>query len=228
MKICAISDLHGLIGKDIKIDKCDLLLIAGDTVDLSIQKNFTESMVWFGMEFKPFIKTLPCDKIIMIGGNHDFYLEYYSNEFREGLKNSNSNIVYLENEYYEYKGITIYGTPLCHKFMNWAFMPDDSTQRNIFNKTMDNRHIDIFLSHDAPYGYSDICYESSYGRDHIGNPVLYDVAMEKNPTYFIHGHLHSSNHEFEELPNEAKTKVANVSLLGEDYKLQYEPLYIEL
>lgn len=225
MKICALSDTHGEL-QGLTIKPCDLLLIAGDTVDLRCQKNDLLSKDWYRDNFIPWITSFPCKKIVMVGGNHDFYLESNKEEFKTLIEDR--NIVYLENEYYKFEGITIYGTPLCHKFMNWAFMPNAKEQEDIFNKTIDNRHVDILLSHDAPYGYSDICYDASWGRDHIGNPELYYLAMKMNPTYLIHGHLHSSNHDLEELPNQADTKVYNVSILGEDYKQHYEPFYFEI
>lgn len=226
MKICAISDTHGII-KPLKFEEHDLLLIAGDTVDLYVQRDMTRSREWYKEKFIPWINDIPCKKVIMIGGNHDFYLEKYPGEFCELIEGT--KISYIQNEYIEYDGITIYGTPLCHEFYNWAFMPTDDAQRDLYKKTMrNNKHIDILLAHDAPYGYSDICYESSWGRDHIGSHVLSEVTEKYNPTYLIHGHLHSSNHEVETFPNEANTKIYNVSLINEGYNFSYKPLYFEI
>ena len=71
MKICAISDTHGFLPE---IEPCDLLLISGDIIPLYIQRNHIASSNWFYTEFTDWIGQLKCDKIIIIAGNHDFYL----------------------------------------------------------------------------------------------------------------------------------------------------------
>lgn len=86
--------------------------------------------------------------------------------------------------------------------------------------------IDILISHDAPFGTSDICYESSYNpHAHLGCPELRDAILEKNPKLCLHGHLHSSNHKEEILGN---TKVYNTSILNEQYNIAYTPLYLDI
>lgn len=87
-------------------------------------------------------------------------------------------------------------------------------------------NIDILISHDAPFGTSDICYESSYNlHTHLGCPELRDAILEKNPKLCLHGHLHSSNHKEEILEN---TKVYNTSILDEQYNIAYTPLYLDI
>lgn len=225
MKIAAISDTHGVyLGNAMdSVKDIDILLIAGDTADLYTQKSIDGSREFYEKNFIPWTQKLDTKHIVMVAGNHDFFLEACPKEFRKMIEGT--NITYLENEYCEIDGITIYGTPLCHKFYNWAFMPDDDTQIDIYKKTMDDRNIDILLAHDAPYGCSDICWDSSWGREHIGSEILRDIVHIKNPTYLIHGHLHSSNHEEEILGD---TKVYNVSLVGEDYMQKYKPLIFEI
>lgn len=226
MKLAAISDMHGILyGISEKMKNIDILLIAGDTVELYSQRSNMLSKQWYEEVFIPWCQSLDCKNIVMIAGNHDFYLERNPQEFRELIKDT--NIIYLENEYVTIDGVTIYGTPLCHKFFNWAFMPSDEKQKEIYMNTMDDRKIDILLSHDAPYGCSDICLEHKYEVEdpHIGSHVLRNLILEKQPTYCIHGHLHSTNHNEELLGN---TKVYNVSMINEDYKMKYEPLFFEI
>lgn len=227
MKIAAISDTHGVFLDDTMFDLkdkgIDVLLIAGDTVDLHVQRSIEKSRDYYKSSFIPWTKTLDVKHIVMVGGNHDFFLEAKPDDFKNMI--IGTNITYLQNSYFEIDGITIFGTPLCHKFYNWAFMPDNETQIDLFEHTMDNRKIDIFLSHDAPYGCSDICWGSPWNHEHIGSEVIRDVVLAKDPTYMIHGHLHSSNHEEELLGN---TKVYNVSVLDEDYRVKYKPLIFEI
>ena len=73
MKICAISDLHGYLPKD--LPESDLLLIAGDIMPLRFQSNMARSKEWLEKEFKQWCKEQETYEIVLIGGNHDFYFE---------------------------------------------------------------------------------------------------------------------------------------------------------
>jgi Icc-related predicted phosphoesterase len=89
-------------------------------------------------------------------------------------------------------------------------------------------HIDILLSHDAPYGTSDVLLQKEYryaDGSHIGNKSLTSFIEKTQPDFCFHGHLHSTNHDEELLKN---SKVFNASLLDEFYNIVYKPLYIEI
>jgi Icc-related predicted phosphoesterase len=88
--------------------------------------------------------------------------------------------------------------------------------------------IDIILSHDAPYGVSDIILQKECwwaDGSHIGNKSLATFIEKAQPKYCLHGHLHTSNREEEMLGN---TKVYNVSLMDDDYKMVFKPQYFEI
>ena len=90
------------------------------------------------------------------------------------------------------------------------------------------RKADIIISHDAPYGCSDVLLQKSCpwaNGDHIGNMALTELIEEVKPKLLLHGHLHSTNHERE---NIGDTGVYNVSLIDEFYKMNYKPLYLEI
>jgi len=226
MRICAFSDMHGQL--DFKIEPCDLVLIAGDIVPLRIQNYSIPSEKWFKEVFMPWCNNLPCDKVIFIGGNHDKWWECHEDRVRLALEGQDK-IVYLNCETYEYKGKVIFGTPICKIFGNWSFMKPYEEQDEIYGKLeKELPKIDIVLSHDAPYGVSDIllqkdCWWADGG--HIGNESLNTFIGNINPTYNLHGHLHSTNRECEMLN---KTQVYNVSLLDENYEMVYKPLYFEI
>ena len=134
-------------------------------------------------------------------------------------------IVYLNCEYYEYKGKIIYGTPWCKPFYNWAFM---ETIEESEERYKDVEHFDILISHDAPYGISDVLLQKDcYFADgtHIGNHALRNLVDKVKPQLALHGHLHSTNRECE---YHGETIIRNVSLLDEFYNMVYEPLYINL
>ena len=124
---------------------------------------------------------------------------------------------YVSNDGLMYK---IYGSPYCKAYGNWSFMIDDDAIYERMSNMPEN--IDFLLTHDAPYGVSDICYNDEV---HRGNKAIREVILEKKPKYNFHGHLHSSNHEMELLED---TKVYGVSILGENYKREYPVLYLNI
>lgn len=220
IKIVAVSDLHGHLPTI--ISEGDVLCICGDIFPLDIQTYMIDCDNWLSNIFIPWTNNLPFNDILLIAGNHDFYFENvpFVDTF---LTFDNTKITYLQDSYVLIKGIKFYGTPWCHRFGRWAFMDDDSVLENKFKHIPND--VDFLLTHDAPYGTSDICMQNVYWNngDHIGSKPLRDAVIEKKPKYNLHGHLHSSNHN-EEILNE--TKIYNVSLLDESYNLIYKPIAI--
>lgn len=225
MIICAISDLHGYLPKD--LPESDLLLIGGDIIPLNIQTNIPKSLEWLDGEFKQWCKDQETYEIVLVGGNHDFVLERKKKEATKIFREYGSWFHYLHNEVktinIEGKEIKIFGTPYCHQFGNWAFMRDDDKLRKYFAECPDE--VDIILSHDAPYGITDVCLErlAYTSEGHIGNVPLRERLNMVNYKYLLHGHLHSSDHQLTEFKG---GYVANVSLLSEKYKPYYKPLLI--
>ena len=156
MKICAISDLHGYLPHH--LPESDLLLIAGDVIPLRIQSNMPKSKEWLEEEFKQWCKDQETYQIVLVGGNHDFYFERKKKETKEIFEDYGDWFHYLHNETktinIEGEQIKIFGTPYCHQFGNWAFMRDDDKLREYFAECPDE--VDIILSHDAPYGITEI------------------------------------------------------------------------
>ena len=220
IKIVAISDLHGHLPAG--LPEGDVLCICGDIFPLDIQTNMTDCDNWLNGVFINWANNLPFNDILLIAGNHDFYFKF-TPIVDTFLTFDNTKITYLQDSYIIIKKVKFYGTPWCHRFGKWAFMDDDSVLENKFKHIPDD--VDFLLTHDAPYGTSDICMQNVYWNngEHIGSKPLRDAIIEKAPKYNLHGHLHSTNHD-EEILNE--TKVYNVSLLNENYNLTYKPLVI--
>lgn len=226
MKICAFSDTHGQYDFDIK--PCDIVLIGGDIVPLDIQKNDTACEEWLKTFFIPWCTSLPCEKVVFVAGNHDFIFMEHPERVRDLLKGQDK-VTYLECETYEYQGKVIYGTPMCKKFYNWAFMPPQEEQKEKYQRHLEAiGKIDIILSHDCPYGIADVLLQKDClwaDGTHIGNKALRWFVDEAKPLWCIQGHLHSTSHK---VIKHNTTSVVCVSLLNEDYKMVYEPLYIEI
>ena len=227
MKICGISDIHGDLS--VKIQPCDVLCICGDIVPLEVQVNSKKSKRWLKELFIPWCSKQPCKKVLVVGGNHDFFLWHHPLQMKEMVKEE-EKIEYLLNEGYEFDGVKFFGTPLCKEFGYLAFMYPYEEQDRILDKALEEwgKNIDVLLTHDSPYGVSDIILDKScpWATDeHIGNKSLEAFIIKTAPKLHLHGHLHSTNHDEEIL---GTTKVYCVSILGEQYTVQYEPQYFDI
>lgn len=229
MRVCGISDLHGTL--DFSIKPCDVLCICGDILPLSIQGLYKPSFEWLKGEFLEWCNNQPCKEVLLVAGNHDMTFEGREDEIRKIFRGS--KVRYLLDEVYEYisvedgKVVTFYGTPWCHPFGFWAFMSreDGKPLFDTYMNMPDN--VDVLLTHDAPHGTSDVCLQKTKWTtgEHIGCMALKEAVVKKQPHVHLHGHLHSTNHQWEQL---GKTNIANVSIVDETYKLAFDPLYFNI
>ena len=218
MKICCTSDFHGFFPK---IEPCDVVLICGDIVDLYKQSSTKGCRKWYQDVFKPWAENLPCKKVLFIAGNHEVAVEHHECVYKY-LFPKEDKVTYLSNELYTFKnGLRVFGSPYCKIFGNWAYMKDDEGLKEKYSEIPE--YIDILMTHDAPYGTTDVCLEG-WNTEHLGNKPLRDAILAKNPEYVIHGHLHSANHDYEWL---GKSKVINCSYVNEQYEPTYQPIYID-
>lgn len=226
MKVTAISDLHGNL---INIEACDLLLICGDISPLNIQKDYIQMTKWFFNEFYEWIMKLPCDRVILTPGNHDFWFEKFIKDSTMYLWDKLFILINGTAEiFYGIKHIKIFGTPYCKTFGNWAFMPGNDKLDSLYDNIPED--IDILMCHDSPLiGYvgnimeqSDKTYPNGVPA---GNPYLANAIFDKKPKYVLSGHIHSGDHELTEIEG---IKYANVSILDESYSIAYQPLKINL
>ena len=178
--------------------------------------------------FKPWCESLPCDKVIFIAGNHDLHfgnLDFMYTQFPKDKK-----VTYLFHKSYVYtsrsgKEYSIFGTPYCKLFGNWAYMAMDDVLDKLYQDIPEN--LDILLTHDQPFGWGDILFDDVIWNtgDHIGNKPLAKAIVEKKPRFQFNGHLHSCDHNLIEI---GETKHYNVSLKNEKYEPVYDPLVVEV
>lgn len=231
LRICAISDTHGFLPE---IEPCEILFICGDISPLNIQSNMIQMNEWIFDQFLNWIKSLPVKKVLLIAGNHDFFFEGIAESDIINFEAlTDFKLLYLCNESFSYitssgRKISVFGTPYCHQFGNWAFMRDDDFMTEKFKEIPDK--VDFILSHDTPYNVfmQDVILGKPYvlGRpDHVGNQPLRKRIQEIDYKWLFHGHIHSSAHT----PDRFGTgNVINVSLLNEFYQPTYKPFYLEL
>lgn len=234
MTIAAISDLHGYLPPYPNewwgdLQSCEILCICGDIFPLYIQTNMIESKRWLLEDFKPWATDLPVEKVLFIGGNHDFAAERCKKDLFHWFS-KHDKVTYLHNTGIDYistqdsKTYSIFGSPYCHQFGSWAFMRDEKTLIKKFSEIPEN--IDILITHDAPFGTSDICFEGfASSKGHIGCVELRDVIIKKKPKWNLKGHLHTTNREIELL---GETKVVSCSILDESYNVRYKPQILKI
>lgn len=208
MKICGISDIHGNLITN--IPKCDVLCICGDIIELNIQRDNERSERWWKNKFVKWIEKLPCKKVIVIPGNHDFYLEHiYNNgsfeQFRKEMyKTTNKKLVFLIDQCYKYEGIKFYGSPWIAPIMfqedKWAFSKDANNKYQLIP------NCDILLTHDNP----------------IKNHALGFITFSKYK-YHLYGHWHDGD-------SDVNLRCYNCSRLDDRYnfKKNYEFIILDI
>lgn len=227
-KICVLSDLHGHLPR---IESCELVLLAGDIVPLNIQFDNAASTLWFLDEFTKWIDSLPCDEVIMIAGNHDKLIERASFIIHAVESKTDFKLTYLSGTTYEYvarslKHYKIYGSPFCHKFGNWSFMQSEEWLKGYYDNIPEDT--DIILTHDTPMlGDLDLLPPSQWNPKtiHAGGKSLADAICRVQPRYVFCGHLHTCKDKYLKLDN---TEIYNVSILDNNYKKIYKPLYLDI
>lgn len=241
MKIIGISDMHGQLLNVNEFPEGDVLCIAGDISPLKIQRNMPGMISWLRKEFVTWIENLPVKKVFLVAGNHDFVFENgdYKLEAIASLNVLSDKITYLENVSCMYDGKLFYGSPWVIGPAGWAFY-DPTKKLDVIDETMP-RGVDIAIFHQPlECGENGRVFQipawmigstipshlsPEYLHPSYGSIALDDIVEMKKPRLVLTGHVHSGNHEIVNLSN---TKVVNVSVLDEDYKVKYKPFEITI
>lgn len=243
MKIMAMSDMHGQLPYSKGLEAVDVICICGDIVPLDIQKNFRKSTEWLKTVFKEWVNELPCDRVILTPGNHDFVFEAYIHQFKSKLLEKEyssvidaitgecgwadlNKLVLLIDNGYNYAGISFWGTPWCPDLWMWAFYKDTDALKEIFSLIPDN--VNVLLTHSPGKMVCDTGKSlEKCGMPEFGSYALTEAVQDKHIGLWLCGHIHTGNHNLTEF-GENSIKVVNVSLLNESYKMTYKPFIIEI
>ena len=71
--LATISDIHGHL--PVGLTKGDVLCICGDIFPKDIDRDVSKSHIWFTTVFLPWIQKIKYQKILLLPGNHDMYLQ---------------------------------------------------------------------------------------------------------------------------------------------------------
>jgi hypothetical protein len=232
MKITALSDLHGTLPK---IDPCDVVILAGDIVPLQIQRQVYFSQDWFLHEFQDWVTSIPCKRVIMIAGNHDFMLEYVQERgFKTLIHEMETRprsgcepplmpgkLIYLQDSSYEYEGKVFYGCPWCVGPRGWSFV---SSTGEYYQDIPED--VDVLICHQPPLvdkvgcSYPNTTYEREFG-----SRSLRTVIHNRRPQVVVCGHIHTGTHGG---VNFNDTIIYNVSIKDEQYQDVYPVTTFEI
>ncbi|MDD2594676.1 MAG: metallophosphoesterase [Bacteroidales bacterium] len=194
MKIAATADIHGHLPE---VPACDVFTISGDIFPKEMDKASCFQQVWFEKSFLPWIDTLLCDNIVMIGGNHDYYFQE-NNEMLLKMYNGErttqygKRLIYLCDTGICIDGVSFYGTPWVPKpTRNLAFFLEHDDLLEKFRQIPD--HIDVLLTHASPC-IERMGYVNDLDRD-IGSVELLEALEERHIGFVLCGHIHSGNHD---------------------------------
>ena len=226
MKIAVTSDLHGYLPK---IEPCEILLICGDICPTE-NHNSSFQELWLINKFIPWVASCEVEKVMFIAGNHDFYFAKRNfndiNPIKDKLVYMQNTLVYYKSYFNNERIYKIFGTPYCKQFSNWAFMESPEMLHEYYSIIPED--LDIFISHDAPQieGLGMILEEGNwqYGNN-AGNYSLGQFVLDRKPKYAFCGHIHSGDHN---LINVDGIKLANVSLVNEEYEPVNPVLYLDI
>jgi len=155
-RIVCISDTHTL-HKLLVIPDGDFLIFCGDLLLKNggfFTINSTSYPPLFFRSFNEWLGTLPHPNKIVIGGNHDRYLNEIG---RQKVSEILTNAVYLEFKAEKIDGIKFLGIPISPvgKSNNkaWQYTGEELTEiANKLSRDLGNRGVDICLCHSAPFG----------------------------------------------------------------------------
>mgnify|MGYP004614719395 FL=1 len=187
VSVAAISDTHGYLPD---MPAADLAVICGDIFPGEMDKEPEQQGRWFRETFLPWVGQMDCERVILIAGNHDHWIEANNEQLlKEFAPEAGKKLVYLCDSGFEYKGLSIYGTPWVPiPFKNKAFsLKDDETLAEKYSHIPEK--LDLLLTHTVPYGCCGIGYSGRDSAD-LGSKELRKAVEQRNIKYLIGCHIH--------------------------------------
>ncbi len=217
MKLLAMSDLHGHL--PVVTKPYDVICIAGDVVPLAtISGRMADTLYkqakWLITDFYPWIDSLPCDRVVMTWGNHDWI----------GMEPSvcpvymGDKLQVLVDDPYSYNGVHFWGTPWQPVFHDWAFNLPEFELAERWGRIP--KGTDVLIVHGPPKTFGD-----RVGREYVGSASLAARIRRIEPSYVICGHIHHGYGHYRLQGKTNKTvNILNCSIVNGKYAPVNEPV----
>ena len=183
MKILHISDTHSHHNLLTIPEGIDMILHSGDCSnprDPYINRNEV-------LDFIEWMKSLDIKHKIFVAGNHDTSIE---KNLIKKQDFTDAGIIYLENDWVEIEGLTIFGSPQTPSFgVGWAFNKKREKMHEHWKNIPDV--IDIVVTHGPPKGILDISYDRKGNLEQCGDLSLRKRMIEIKPKLVCFGHIHN-------------------------------------
>lgn len=186
LRIVAVSDTHR--NYKYKIPDGDIFIHAGDIGNF---ENVHDPEAYD--LFLEMLEGLPHKHKLVIGANHDTYLEDHEAEF---LEKAEGICTYLKDDSEVIEGICFYGSPWT-KYINnrHAFSIDFHHIKKIWDKIHDET--DILITHQPPY---QILSKSISDRE-LGCKALNKRVFELDILVHFMGHIHFQGGSYKQMGN---------------------------
>jgi Icc-related predicted phosphoesterase len=209
--IDSISDLHGHYPE---LEGGDLLIVAGDLTARDQPHEYAEFIEW--------IQKQKYTKKIVITGNHDGFIEAYS----QWAALADLGFEYLFDSVTEFEGLKIWGSPWTKTFPGMnphckAFTVD--TEEELYDKFVQIPHdTDILVTHSPPASHLDRTIQGF----NVGSSSLKCITQNNRiwPQLWVWGHIHESYG----IEYVSDSIFVNASIVNERYQPVNKPIRIVL
>ena len=212
LKVTLISDTHTK-ERNVLVNGGDLILHSGDVMNSGYDwGDLYNFLNWFS--------ELPYTMKVFIPGNHDRFIENNPvdawkmiNEFHD------KGVRCLIDDFVEFEGLKIYGSPWQPEFYNWAFnLPRNGWElEQKWNDIPANT--DILLTHGPPQTYLDTA-GAPHNTPLLGCELLKARVELIKPKIHVFGHIHGGAGYY----YNGHTHFINASILNEQYNYANTPL----
>lgn len=177
---------------DTDVPECDLLIVAGDLCpdiigSIPARYDASPQANWFLREWLPWRDRQPAQHCIVTWGNHDYCGHGWRDPYEREVGGRTTEVVV--DRLVESEGLKIWCSPWSKTFFDWAWMMSEDELREHLKAVPEG--IDIFVTHDAPYGYGDRALDHSglhYG--HFGSHAILETVERVKPRVVVCGHFH--------------------------------------
>lgn len=188
-QIVLISDTH-LHHEKLIVPPCEILIHCGDISNRGSRMDDIDNLNEY-KKFNEWIGKQNAKYKIVIGGNHDYYLEKIGKEASQKLLN---NCIYLCNDYTIIDNLKIYGSPTSKGCSNNKAFQSDHFMNEFYKDSDKNLDIDILLTHgpvskDFVKKYNNLKlyswghFHAEYGIYKKKSGLIEVCACSSNPNY---------------------------------------------